>query len=160
MPVPQRLVPISDALIQKKGFEPLDTDLLDDFGGGCVASRLYWGTPVTIAVVLADDLAPEQLRNLAEAHYALILGQVRRFENPLRRKALPPKSSIGQLWLVFDRGCDQGQLADARTLKRTELMSVMLPWVLDLQNRQVHFHRGLPFMRFPGRRFLRRLLQC
>ena len=158
MTVPQRLVPISDALIQKKHFEPLETDLLDDCGGGCVATRLYWGTPVTIAVVLADDLAQEQLRQLADAHYALTVGQLRRFENPLPGKVVFPKSSVGQLWLVFDRGCDEGRLADARALKRNEVTKTLLPWVLDLQKRQVHFHKGLPFMRFPGRRFLRQLL--
>ena len=114
MTVPQRLVPISDALIQEKYFEPLETDLFDDCGGGFVATRLYWGTPVTIAVVLADDLAREQLRQLADAHYALTLGQLQRFENPLRGKVLLPKSSVGQLWLVFERGCDEGRWADAR----------------------------------------------
>ncbi len=160
MTVSQRLVPISDALIQRKHFEALEADLLDDCGGGCVVTRLYWGTPVTIAVVLADDLAQEQLRNLADAHFALTVDQLRRFENPLRGKVVLPKSAVGQLWLVFDRGCDEGRLADVRTLKRKEFMSVMLPWVLDLQNRKVHFHKGLPFMRFPGRRFLRQLLQC
>ena len=160
MTVPQRLVPISDALIQEKHFEPLETDLFDDCACGFVATRLYWGTPVTIAVVLADDLAQEQLRQLADAHYALTLGQLQRFENPLRGKVLLPKSSVGQLWLVFDRGCDEERLAGARALKRKELTRVMLPWVFDLQNRQVHFHKGLPFMRFPGRRFVRRLLRC
>lgn len=158
MTIPQRLVPIADALIQKKRFEPLETDLLNDYGGGCVATRLYWGTPVTIAAVLADDLAQEQLRHLADAHYALTVDQLRRFENPLHGGVVP-KSSVGQLWLVFDRGCDEERLADARELKRKELTKVLLPWVLDVQNRQVHFHKGLPFMRFPGRRFLRRLLQ-
>ena len=61
--------------------------------------------------------------------------------------------------LVFDRGCNEERLADVRELKRRELTTVLLPWVLDIQNRQFHFHKGLPFMRFPGRRFMRRLLQ-
>ena len=159
MTVPHRLVPISDALSQKKRFEPLETDLLDGCGGGCVVTRLYWGTPVTIAVVLADDLAQEQLRQLADALYALTVDQLGRFENPLHTTVLP-KRSVGQLWLVFGRGCDEGRLADARALKRNQVTKTLLPWVLDLQNRQVHFHKGLPFMRFPGRRILRRLLQC
>ena len=158
MTVPRRLVPIPDALIQKKHFEPLDTDLLDEFGGGCVTTRLYWGTPVTIAAVLADDLSQEQLRRLADAHFALTVGQLQRFENPLHGTVVP-KSSVGQLWLIFERGCDERRLADARALKRREFTKVLLPWVLDFQNRRVHFHKGLPFMRFPGRRFVRRLLQ-
>ncbi len=37
-----------------------------------MATRLYWGTPVTIAAVLADDLAQEQFRQLADAHYAVV----------------------------------------------------------------------------------------
>ena len=158
MTVPQRLVPISDALIQKKSFEPFETDLLDDYGGGFVVTRLYWGTPVTIAAVLADDLTQDQLRQLADAHYALTVGQLQRFENPLHGTVVP-KSSVGQLWLVFSRICDEGRLADARALKRRKLTTVLLPWVLDLPNRQVHFHKGLPFMRFPGRRFLQGLLR-
>ncbi len=158
MTVPQRLVRISDALIQKKRFEPFETNLLDDCGGGCVVTRLYWGAPVTIAAILADDLTQEQLRRLADAHYALTVDQLRRFENPLHGTVVP-KNSVGQLWLVFDRGCDEERLADVRALKRNELFTVLLPWVLDPWNRQVHFHKGLPFMRFPGRRFLRRLLQ-
>lgn len=158
MTVPQRLVPIYDALIHKKRFEPFETDLLDDCGGGCVVTRLYWGAPVTIAVVLADDLTQEQLRKLADAHYALTVAQLERFESPLLGNRVP-KNSVGQLWLVFVRGCDEQRLAAARALKCNRITRVLLPWVFDLLSRRMHFHKGVPCMRFPGRRFVRGLVE-
>lgn len=143
-----------DRLIAVRKFEPLESEFLERIPGGFLVSRIYAGAPVTIAGLLADRLSPEEMEALAADFDRLSVAQLPRFENML---LLHIDNCVGQIWFFFRSGCPQKKLDHIRGLKRQCFNTALLPWVFDLAAAEVHFHKGLPWMRWPGRGFTRAL---
>ena len=118
--------------------------------------REYWGSIMTVGVLRSDDLNQRVASEILESFYAYTSSL-----RPLAGKLSGTKlGAFGLLLLVFERGCPDEFRVDSKWRKRGSAWrkDYSLAWLIDIEEKSVQPHRGLPLTIFPGRSYLRSLI--
>ena len=123
--------------------------------------RTYFDSLIAVGLVSADDLEAQDVADRFD-WFQMFFDRLLEIGPTMRGLVIDNLTGrSGLLGYVFRTPPTRDRIEQIRALRHGSAakLGYCLAWVVDVQNVQIHRHRGLPFKVYPGKRFFQKALQ-